>query len=105
MKKFSEPMRKAQQKIMENISHITSFLQETLGGIKVIKIFVKEDLEKNRFTRLTQSTYSRNMKSVRLVAFQKPINEILSIVGVIAVILFSGYQMIQGQITLGHFTK
>lgn len=105
LKKFAIPIRKAQKKIVENISHITSFLQETLSGIKVIKIFNKEDTEKNKFNSLTQATYARNMKSVRLIALQKPINELLSIIGVIIIILYSGYQMINGHITIADFIQ
>ncbi len=103
LKRFSVPIRNAQKKIVENISDITSFLQETLSGIKVIKIFVKEKSESNKFHQLTFDTYARNMKAVRLIAFQKPINELLGIIGVIIVILFSGYQMIKGIITLSDF--
>ncbi len=105
LKLFSEPIRAAQKKIVENISEISSFLQETLSGIKVIKIFTREKDEINKFRNFTYATYARNMKAVRLIAFQKPINELLSVVGVIAVILFSGYQMIKGEITLGDFTR
>jgi len=105
MKRFAIPIRNAQHKIVENISHITSFLQETLSGIKIIKIFVKEKKEIAKFNHLTQSTYTRNMKSVRLIAFLKPINELLSIIGVMIVIIFSGYQMLQGHITLGDFGR
>ncbi|MBU1078816.1 MAG: ABC transporter ATP-binding protein/permease, partial [Spirochaetes bacterium] len=105
MKKFAIPIRKAQHKIVENISNITSFLQETLSGIKVIKIFVKEKQETGKFCALTQSTYSRNMKSVKLIALQKPLNELASIIGVLVVILFSGSQMLNGSITIGDFGR
>ncbi|MBN1897386.1 MAG: ABC transporter ATP-binding protein [Spirochaetes bacterium] len=105
VKRFSKPIRKASQKIAENISYISSFLQETLTGIKVIKIFTKESYENDRFRSLTQSTYARNMKAVKLIAYMKPISELLSIVGVIGVIFFAGYQMITGGITLGEFGR
>ena len=104
MKRFAAPIRKAQQKIVENISHITSFLQETLNGIKIIKIFVREKKEANSFNSLTQSTYVRNMRSVRLVAFQKPINELLSMMGVIAVVLFAGNQLVDGTLIMKKIT-
>lgn len=105
LKKFSIPIRKAQLKIAENISHITSFLQETLSGIKVIKIFVKEKYETEKFKALTQATYARNMKSVRLIAIQRPINELLGIIGVLIVILFSSYQMLNGKIAISDFGR
>lgn len=105
LKRFSIPMREASKKIAENISHISAFLQETLTGIKVIKIFNKEIYEENRFKELTQATYARNMKAVRLIAFQKPINELLSILGVVVIIFFAGYQMISGEITIGEFGR
>ncbi len=105
LKKFAIPIREASKKIVENISTISAFLQETLSGIKVIKIFTKEKYELDRFNALTQATYARNMKSVRLVAFQKPVNELLSTVGVVVVIIFAGYQMISGDITLGEFGR
>ncbi len=105
LKKFAIPIREASKKIAENISYISAFLQETLSGIKVIKIFTKENYEFGRFKELTQSTYARNMKAVRLIAFQKPINELLSTIGVVIVIFFAGYQMITGEITLGEFGR
>lgn len=105
LKRFAIPIREASKRIAENISYISAFLQETLSGIKVIKIFTKEKYEYERFKALTQSTYARNMKAVRLVAFQKPINELLSTIGVVVVIFFAGYQMITGEITLGEFGR
>ncbi len=105
LKKFSIPIREASRRIAENISEISAFLQETLSGIKVIKIFTREKSEINKFKHFTYETYARNIKAVRLIAFQKPINELLSIIGVITVILFSGYQMIEGKISLGDFGR
>ena len=105
LKRFAIPIREASKKIVENISHINNFLQETLTGIKVVKIFTKEEYENNKFKELTQATYARNMKAVRLIAFQKPINELLSILSVVVIIFFAGYQMLSGEITIGEFGR
>ncbi len=103
LKKFAIPIRNASKKIVENISEITAFLAENISGIKIIKLFTREELEKQRFARLTKDTYSRTIKAIRLIAFQKPVNELLSTIGTLGIILFAGYQLLNHQITLAEF--
>lgn len=94
VRKFSKPLRKANTKILENTSRIMQFLQETLQGIRIIKVFNREDTEIRRFRGLAKDNYATNMKETRLSAFQKPINDMLNSFSVIALMLVMGWQVL-----------
>jgi len=97
---FSKPIRSANKKIVENVSSIVVFLQETLQSIRVIKIFTREKSSSDHFRRLSRENYSANMKSSRLSAYQRPLNDFLSVIGFIAVAFILGYQTIYQGITI-----
>jgi ATP-binding cassette, subfamily B, bacterial MsbA len=101
VRKFARPIRKANTQVVENLSRMIIFLQETLQGIRLVKIFTKEDEEQKKFQGLTKDNYSSNMKGERLSAYQKPLNDLFSTVGFLVVVLILAQQILFGKQTLG----
>jgi ABC-type multidrug transport system fused ATPase/permease subunit len=85
----------------EKIADITAYLQETLSGIRVVRTFGREDRHVARMTELNESNREVNLKTVYLNAAYFPAVELLSAIGTAAIILYGGYQAIDGQIALG----
>ncbi len=85
----------------EKIADITAYLQETLSGIRVVRTFGREDRHVARMTELNEANREINMKTVYLNASYFPAVELLSAVGTAAIIVYGGYQAIEGQIALG----
>ena len=85
----------------ERISAITSHLQETLSGVRVVRSFSQEDRHLTRMTELNTLNRQANMKTVYLNATYFPATELMTAIGTAAILLFGGYQAMNGNIMLG----
>jgi ABC-type multidrug transport system fused ATPase/permease subunit len=85
----------------ETIGSITAYLQESLSGIRVVRSFGQEPRHEAHFATLNADNREANMVTVRLNAAYFPTVEMLSGIAVGAIILYGGYQAINGHITLG----
>ncbi len=85
----------------ETIGAITAYLQETLSGIRVVRSFGQEPRHVERFAQLNTDNCEANMVTVRLNAAYFPTVEMLSGVALAVIVLYGGYQAIEGHITAG----
>jgi ATP-binding cassette subfamily B protein len=85
----------------ETIGSITAYLQETLSGIRVVRSFSQEPVHRARFGELNEDNREANMVTVRLNANYFPAVEMLSGVALAMIVLYGGYQAIDGNITAG----
>jgi ATP-binding cassette subfamily B protein len=85
----------------EKIADITAYLQETLSGVRVVRTFGRERQHITRMSELNEANRDANMKTVYLNAAYFPAVELLSAIGSAAIILFGGYQAINGHIEIG----
>jgi len=85
----------------EKVAAITAYLQETLSGIRVVRSFAQERRHLDRFSDLNEENRAANMKTVNLNAAYFPAVELLSGLATAAILLYGGYQAIQGDVTVG----
>lgn len=85
----------------ETIGAITAYLQETLSGIRVVRTFGQEPRHEERFAQLNEDNREANMRTVVLNANYFPAVEMLSGVALAVIVLYGGYQAIDGHITAG----
>ena len=85
----------------ETIGSITGYLQETLSGIRVVRSFGQEPAHETRFAELNEDNREANMITVRLNATYFPAVEMMSGVALAVIVLYGGYQAIDGHITVG----
>jgi ABC-type multidrug transport system fused ATPase/permease subunit len=85
----------------ETIGSITAYLQETLSGIRVVRTFGQEPRHEAQFAALNEDNREANMRTVVLNANYFPAVEMLSGVALAAIVLYGGYQAIDGHITAG----
>jgi len=85
----------------ETIGAITGYLQETLSGIRVVRSFAQEPVHEAQFTELNADNRDANMTTVKLNAAYFPSVEMLSGVAVGLIVLYGGYQAIDGHISIG----
>ncbi len=91
----------AYRQTREKIADITAYLQETLSGVRVVRSFGQEPRHLREMAVLNEENRRVNMKTVYLNASYFPAVELLSAIGTAAILLFGGYQVIDGQIMLG----
>jgi len=85
----------------ERIAAVTSYLQETLSGVRVVRSFGQEPRHMAAMTELNEANREANMKTVYLNASYFPAVELLSAVGTAAIILYGGSQVIDNTLQVG----
>lgn len=98
---FSKKIRKNGGEIQECTAELTSVLQETVSSARVIKSFVREDYEIDRFDNQNKENFYANMKNIKLNALLTPTVEFVAAVGVTVVMWYGGRSVIDGDITAG----
>lgn len=102
LKLFRKKLKKIGEKLSANVGDYTSFLQEKISNQKVVKTFANEEHEQISYANLIENNFKLNFKAIRIIALQKPSNEIFSTVGVAGLMLFLGWQLINQEINFGH---
>ena len=98
---FGKRIRKSGSRIQEATADITSVLQETVSSARVIKSFVREEYEINRFDHENIKNFRANMKYAQLSATLTPTIEFVAAVGVTIILWYGGNSVIDGTITAG----
>jgi ABC-type multidrug transport system fused ATPase/permease subunit len=85
----------------ETIGALTAYLQETIAGIKVVRSFAQERRHEARFAALSDANRQANMETVYLNAAYFPAVELLSGLGIAAIVLYGGSQALSGTASAG----
>lgn len=102
---FTQQMAKnARPKFLEirnSFARLNSMVEENIGGNRVVKAFTREDFEIEKFNEHNADYKQRNMDSAKVSQKYLPwLDGFASSLAVI-VIVFGGYLVIQGKMTLG----
>ncbi len=98
---FGKRIRKSGSRIQEATADITSVLQEVASSPRVIKSFVREEYEVNRFDKENMNNFHANMKYAQLSSTLTPTIEFVAAVGVSIILWYGGNSVINGSITAG----
>lgn len=101
MEFFGKKIRKTGGRIQECTADITSVLQESVASARVIKSFVREDYEVDRFDVENKANFRANMKNAQFMATLTPVVELVAAIGVTMIIWYGGNNVINGTITAG----
>lgn len=101
--RFGKRLRKLARKGQDEIGLISSRLQESISGVRVVQLFSREDYERRRFERDNDALSNTVIKSERIRALVGPINEVLAAAAVGGIIIYGGYSVLSGGRTQGDF--
>ena len=98
-------------RVFKTYDKLNNVVQENLHGIRVVKSFVREDKETEKFTQTSDSIYKDFVKAERILAFNNPLMQsavyicilVISYVGA-NMIVASGNSDIAGGLTTGGLT-
>ena len=85
----------------EKIATITGYLQETLSGIRVVRVFGQEPRHIERFRQLNEENRAANMTTVKLNAGYFPAVEFLSALVTVEILVVGGIEAITGHASTG----
>ena len=101
--RFGKKMRKVATGTQITMGRLTSLLQETISGTRIVKAFGMEDYEGKRFGKENENLFRFFMKAVSIRALSSPFMEFLGGLGIAAIVFYGGYHVIQGVSTPGNF--
>ena len=101
--KFGAKMRNIATRTQVTIGSLTTLLQETISGTRIVKAFSMEEYENRRFAKENEHLFKLALKSVSVNAVSSPFMEFLGGIGIAAIIFYGGYQVINGVSTPGTF--
>ncbi len=88
-------LRKYSTAIQAKMADITSILQETISGVKIVKAFGMEDYENNKFKKETYRYFRMMLRIVRIRNSSSPITEFLSVIVGAVIIYYGGVLVLQ----------
>jgi len=88
-------------KIQEKFADLTTMAQENFSGIRVIKSYMREKSEIDRYAVESHEYLKRNMKLVKVQALIMPLLILITGLSIIIVIWYGGTQVINENISLG----
>ena len=89
------------KKVQEKLDKVNSVVQENVTGARMVKAYVREDYEENRFGTANDELVETNLKVQRLMATMMPIMMIIMNVVVVSVIYVGGLETSAGNMLPG----
>lgn len=99
----SKKVRRHSSKGQLSLARLASFLQESVIGLRVVKIFGMQSYELARFEEENQSVLRAALKTTKAKLANQPLMEVLGAIGFSAVLVYGGENVIAGTRTTGNF--
>lgn len=87
--------------VQTKLDKVNAVIRENLTGVRVVKAFVRSDLEKDRFDTANNDLTNINTTASRLMTLTMPIMMLLMNLSVVAVIWFGGIEVDKGTLKVG----
>jgi ABC-type multidrug transport system fused ATPase/permease subunit len=98
---FGRRLRPFSLAVQQQLAVLTTRLEQNLRGARVVKSFAQEDAEIERFSKENDEWFDLSVTSSRLQAINNPLLDLIANIGGVVIIWYGGWQVIQGQLTLG----
>jgi ABC-type multidrug transport system fused ATPase/permease subunit len=102
--RYGHRSRPAMQEAQQRIAELTADVEENVSGVRVVKAFAQEHRQLGRFDHSVQRVFDQQMIATRIQAFFNPLISFLPNLGLAAILLVGGRQVIDGSLSIGAFT-
>ncbi|MBM5694374.1 ABC transporter ATP-binding protein [Listeria seeligeri] len=99
--KMSSKAQPVFYEIRESFSRLNSMVEENISGNRVVKAFAREAFEMKKFHEHNEDFKQRNLDSAAVSRTYLPVLDSLAGILVVITLVFGGYLVIKGQMTLG----
>ena len=100
---FGQKIHTRFERIQAKFSDISSFVQENLAGIRIVKSYAQEDNQSERFGDLNEQYLDRNMDMARVWGAFRPSLNLFGGLAAVVALGFGGVQVVRGNITEGEY--
>jgi len=87
--------------VLKKLDRLNTVLQENIAGVRLVKAFVREEYEGERFAEVNEDYTDQNIRVMRFMATLFPLMGVLVNIGMVIVIWAGGIQSIRGGVSVG----
>lgn len=98
---ITKRIKKVSKSITDNVGDYTAFLEEKINRFKLIKIFGKEQQEKETFNHLIEDNFRHNLRLIKLKFALNPSSDLLGMILLTVVYIYYTFRVTEGTTTLG----
>ncbi|MGI8715879.1 MAG: ABC transporter ATP-binding protein [Solirubrobacteraceae bacterium] len=102
--RYGHKSKPAMQEAQQRIAELTADTEENVSGVRVVKAFAQEARQVKRFEHSTQRVFEQQVYATRIQALYTPLISFLPNLGLAAILLFGGREVINGSLSVGAFT-
>jgi ATP-binding cassette subfamily B protein len=102
--RFGHRSQPAMQEAQQRIAELTAEAEENVSGVRVVKAFAQERRQLQRFEHSAQRVFDQQLRATRIMALYGPTISFLPNLGLAAILLVGGHQVIDGTLSVGQFT-
>ena len=88
-------------RVFKTYDKLNAVVQENVRGVRVVKSFVREDHETEKFKKVSSSIYEDNSKAEKIVAFNSPLMQGLMYVSLLTISYFGAKLIVSESMTTG----
>lgn len=99
--RFDRRIQPAWEGIREAMGKLTTSLQESISGVRVVKAFAREGYEMDKFAGRNRGHYHKNIDRAGIEAGAQPLMDLLSNLCGVILIGYGGYEVLVGRMTIG----
>ena len=101
---YQKPMREMSRQIRQKVGEMTAVASEVISNIQVVKSFASESNEVQKFGSENNAYVQHNLDRRKDVGMMESLITVTAEYGIGAIILFGGWQITQGALTIGELT-
>jgi len=98
---FGQIIHRRFQAIQEQFSALSTQVQENLTGVRLVRAYVQEEDQAERFRSLNREYMDRNLHLVRAQGLFHPVLGLLTAIAMIVVLWVGGMEVMTGQLSVG----
>ena len=93
------------ERVFKTYDHMNNVVEENLLGIRVVKSFVREEHEKEKFGKISQSIFRDFSKAEKIIAFNMPLMQTCVYACMLVVSWIGAHLVVGGDLTTGELTS
>ena len=94
-------MHTAFRQTRKSKANMSDRLEDNLAGVKVIKAFANEEYEVERFAQANEKHKQARVRAIKYLSFLFPGSDLLNAFGILAVLSYGGFLVVNGNLTVG----
>jgi len=93
------------ESVFKTYDDLNESVQENVRGIRVVKSFVKEEYEKEKFSKVSKLIYDKFVSAEKVVSYNGPVMQLSMYAGIILISWFGSKMIVNSTLTTGELTS